>query len=342
MMYLQKKFDWDNAVTASISWDSLKQAIRRIGRITLTTKICNDMLPTGKFLTRINSKDATTCPLCGADETLEHILQCKHPNRIKWKQQTISKIRQLMLRANTDDALIDTFNSAITDWLDHGQVTHSKYPESHQVALYSQWKIGWGHVFTGHLSQDWEMLQGDTQIGKTIHKATDWAANLVTLILQQVITLWETRNEELHGKTKAEQTMKLLVSQKHTIAKLIELKPKCLARDHFLFPNKQDTLLNESSTTKLANWITSRTKAIHNSIQQALKNDIQYTNPVTYWFKPRETTRESTNLGPELQWHRNRLLHDPFNKKKRHKQSNNPTDPQTTTTYQTKLSKYFK
>ena len=161
-----------------------------------------------------------------------------------------------MMKANTNNALIDTFNSALTEWLDHGQVTHSEHPASHQDALHSKWKIGWSHVFTGHLSQDWEKLQGDTQMGKTIHEATDWASNLVTLILQQVIILWETGNEELHDKTKAEKTMKLLNHQKHTIAKLMELKPKCLARDHHLFPSTSDTPLTESSTTKLANWIT--------------------------------------------------------------------------------------
>ena len=145
--------------------------------------------------------------------------------------------------------------------------------------------------------------------------------------------------KELHGKTEAEQTTKLLTHQKHTIAKLLELKPKCLARDHYLFPNNPATLLNESSTTKLANWITTRTKAIQNSIQQALKFDTQHTNPVTHWFKPREPTRE-TNLGPEVQWHRNRLLHDPFNEKKRHKQRT-PKDTQKTTMHQTTLTKHF-
>ena len=52
-VHLQKKCDWNNQVTALASWDSLKKAIRRIGRNTLTTKICNDILPTGAFLTRI-------------------------------------------------------------------------------------------------------------------------------------------------------------------------------------------------------------------------------------------------------------------------------------------------
>ena len=151
----------------------------------------------------------------------------------------------------------------------------------------------------------------------------------------------QTQNEELHGKTKAEKTLKLLAHQKHTIEKLTEPKPKCLARDHHLFPSNSDTLLNESSTTKLANWITTRTKAIQNSIQQALKFDTQHTNPVTHWFKPREPAGETTPE-PEMQWHRNWLLHDPFNKKKKHKHRNNSIDPQRTPMQQTALTQLFK
>ena len=87
-----------------------------------------------------------------------------------------------MIKTDTDDALADTFNSALTNWMDDGQVDHSKCPDSHQQALHSQWKMGWKHVFTGNLSQEWEHLQGDTQIDKKSQKATDWASTLVTMI----------------------------------------------------------------------------------------------------------------------------------------------------------------
>ena len=80
-------------------------------------------------------------------------------------------------------------------------VERSECPESHQDALNSQWRMGWKHVFTGHISQEWEKLQGDVQTDKKTQKATDWTLDLVTILLQQVVTLWEVRKEELHGKT---------------------------------------------------------------------------------------------------------------------------------------------
>ena len=94
--------------------------------------------------------------------------------------------------------------------MDAGQVDHCKHPDSHQKAPCSQWKMGWKHVFTGHLSQEWEKLQGDIQTDKKTQKVTNWASNLVTIILQQVINLWQVRNEEVHGKAESEQMTKLL------------------------------------------------------------------------------------------------------------------------------------
>ena len=233
--------------------------------------------------------------------------------------------------------LSDTFDSASTEWMDNGVVDHLelKCPETHQAALHSQWKIGWKHVFTGHLSQEWELLQGDATENQKILKATDWAADLVTCIMNQVTLLWEIRNEEVHGKTANEQTTKLLNRQKQTIATLIELKDKCLARDHYIFPKEPENLLNETSTTKLANWIATRTQVIKTSIKQAIKHDAQHTNPITNWFKSM-----STNLSTEVQWHQDRLLHDPFNEKKRHKQSSQ-NDSSTTPKHQTTLKQFF-
>ena len=145
--------------------------------------------------------------------------------------------------------------------------------------------------------------------------------------------MWETRNTEVHGDTQNEQTTKLLHRQKTTIEKLMSLKDKCLARDHYIFPQNATNLLNETSTSKLATWIATRKHVIKHSIKHAMKQDVQHTNPITTWFTP----TSASQLAPELQWHRNRLLHDPYNKKKKHKQ------PETTepSLKQTQLTNFF-
>ena len=42
MAKLQEKFEWNESTIQSISWNSLRIAIKRIARTVLTTKICND------------------------------------------------------------------------------------------------------------------------------------------------------------------------------------------------------------------------------------------------------------------------------------------------------------
>ena len=122
--------------------------------------------------------------------------------------------------------------------------------------------MGWCHVFTGHLSQQWEILQENTSKNDKLIAKHQWAANIVTVILKQVINLWEMRNEEVHGATKSEQQNKLLSKQKEKITEILELKTKCLARDHFTFPEDPNKLLKESSASRLATWLATGTKAI--------------------------------------------------------------------------------
>ena len=47
------------------------------------------------------------------------------------------------------------------------------------------------------------------------------------------------------------------------------VEPKCLACDRCVFPKDPATLLTETSTTKLSNWIATRRPAIKASVQQA-------------------------------------------------------------------------
>ena len=212
-----------------------------------------------------------------------------------------------------------------------------KYPVSHRAALFEQQRIGWYHIFTGHLSQQWETLQENTAKNDKLIAKYQWAANIVTIILKQVINLWEMRNEEVHGATKSEQQNKLLVKQKEKIVEILELKPKCLARDHFLFPDDPKELLKETSTSRLATWLATRTKAIKESIRNAQLKDVQFTDTLHRWFQPSNYSKEKNRQ----QWFWDRLLHDPYNKKKKRKETAK-TNEQGPKFFQQTLTKFFK
>ena len=114
----------------------------------------------------------------------------------------------------TDKALSDTIATALTESMDKGTVNCNNYPVSHCAALFEQQRIGRHHIFAGHLSQQWEILQGNTAKNDKSLPKHQWAATIVTVILKQVINLWEMRNKEVHRATKSEQQNKLLAKQK--------------------------------------------------------------------------------------------------------------------------------
>ena len=55
---------------------------------------------------------------------------------------------------------------AITHWFDSGKVNHQLYPEAFKQAIITQSNIGWQHVFMGHISQEWERIQGPAKMKK--------------------------------------------------------------------------------------------------------------------------------------------------------------------------------
>ena len=96
----------------------------------LTTKICNDILPTAITLKKWHLQANDFCVLCGArKETSAHILCCHHPSRKKWRSWSISKLRTTINNQDTALLIQDTICKAITEWFDTGVVQIGAYPQ---------------------------------------------------------------------------------------------------------------------------------------------------------------------------------------------------------------------
>ena len=115
-----------------------------------------------------------------------------------------------MDRFGTSVKMKDTLCSTITDWFDDISVDPSRYPVKYTAAIESQNAIGWHHLFMGHLSTEWAITHGpfETPSG-TIRKAYMWEVAVVEVSLKWFLDLWETRNDNVHGHTKTEQTTRL-------------------------------------------------------------------------------------------------------------------------------------
>ena len=337
IQYLQQKYKWNNSVTQAIAWTSLSRAIRRIDKQDITTKLCTEYLPVAATLKKRSYQTTDTCCLCGATETQKHIFVCNHDSRIKWRRKLIRELLNKLEALKTPDDLTDTICTCMTEWMDTQTVTPEKYPEKHQNAINSQGNIGWYQLFLGYFSQEWEMLyitedsppsQRDTASPCPTPKSARWSTNIVELILRHSIELWMQRNEDVHGHTENEQHQKSIEKNTTEIERLKKLKKQTRPSDAFIFADI-DEVLKKKNLKEMETWIQNKRPAIYHSIKAAKAQSVANTRSIATYFK----TKRSKIIKKLRNWSQDRLIHDPYSKKKRHKQKS--------TGIQTRLRTFF-
>lgn len=231
-----------------------------------------------------------------------------------------------MLALSTRPGLMDVFCGVITDWLDSHTVTPDKYPDKYHAAIITQQNIGWRHMFMGKLSQEWENLQGATLTSSgTLRAPHLWSASIIETILTLTIDLWTERNADVHGRTYAEQNAALLTRYRAEIHRLSSLRPEMRPSDTIILDHV-DQILAHDKAIDLADWITTNRPLIYRSIKHAHTAATSRTRRIYSWFPPLSTT----GFANIRRWARDRLIFDPYSKKKRHKEP--PRGIQTTLT----------
>ena len=113
------------------------------------------------------------------------------------------------------------------------------------------------------------------------------------------------------------------------IIRLHSLKHHLRPSDADILFKGTNTLLKSLDPTVLNNWIATRRPAIYQSIKRAKTESVSNTKSLLNWLTP--TTRN-----PQQQrWTLNKLLYDPYSKKKRHKKSFKPTTQSSITPFLT-------
>ena len=112
---LKDKNNWQDHIIDNIEWRCLTIAINRIQRPVLTTKCCNNLLPTALSLYKRKYQDNNKYVLCGAHETGEYLIHCNHHSRIQCRRRFIRTIRIRLTAMNIDDAFAEVIANCITD-----------------------------------------------------------------------------------------------------------------------------------------------------------------------------------------------------------------------------------
>jgi len=247
---------------------------------------------------------------------MEHILRCKDKSQNQWRKTFLSTLRDGLIAYQTKFALHVVMLTALEEWFRSGLVDPENYPIEYESAIQSQGLIGWKNFFLGKISRAWGVAQGQVVMSNgKVREPRSWSLMIVKTTLKQVINLWYQRNDDVHKINTVVRKQNLLSKLKDSIKDLLSMRPQCRATDEFLFPEDPEYLLNSSDEGILSRWILSRKPAILHSVKRAKESDIARTNPIYNFFQP----TDPTNFQRAMRWKRDRLLHDPYNKKKRHK-----------------------
>ena len=143
-----------------------------------------------------------------------------------------------------------------------------------------------------------------------------WGTHVVEICLQFSIKLWEQRNTEVHGATAQGRKRIKTAKFKAAILHLQSLQPQAHPDDSFLFDGI-GVMLQEANPNTMEDWILSRRPSIYNSIRKAKNQAASDTHKLYHWYPHLKPSASTTK---RLQnWFQNKLVFEPFSKKKRHK-----------------------
>ena len=98
-----------------------------------------------------------------------------------------------------------------------------------------------------------------------------WEATIVEVSLKWFLELWETRNNDVHGHTKTEQTTRLQTRHRITARRMMAQRPMVRPSDQWMFPTDPDAYLETATAHQLGTWIASRRKTIKEQCKDGCK-----------------------------------------------------------------------
>ena len=234
---------WDDlSVFDSIDWELYHSTHRRFSFLKklFLTKWLHDLLPLQARQFKISQSPSPLCPSsCGCTETRPHFLRCPHPDRIRHWRDFIPSLVSLA-KTNKLDPYLRRLMLVFVDPL-AGNVPPdiTGLPSHYHDLLIRQQRIGPDSFLLGWLHTDWVQLQHQFLVARKLPHNHNQAFNsigaILSLVLEQIHSLWLLRNTHLHGSTESTSPAyirsHLLLQLEHLYAQ----REQCLHTDQHLF-----------------------------------------------------------------------------------------------------------
>ena len=137
-------------------------------------------------------------------QNMEHFWKCPSAPRLQWRRQFLKVLKQKLLDLGTGPEVRDLLVAKIQAVLD-GE-NPNQVPEHPTLAMIcaTQQEIHWDQLLLGWFSLQWN-THIRTQPGTNQNHNTTWTTEIIDFIFTQWWKLWESQNQDRHGRDLATQ-----------------------------------------------------------------------------------------------------------------------------------------
>jgi hypothetical protein len=290
---------WTDSTYSSIHWPAYFRSFKKrpLTSQLRIQKFSFGWLPVGRIRHRIDPDNPDSCPSClGRNETCEHIMRCRERRRADLHTSQIDDLKDHLVKTKTPRPLTTAIIQGVTGFYrdPNYQIPIPRYNPINpntvlRQGLNDQNAIGWGRMYTGHISQDFQTVHNvDRPRGSHDRHAnaatlSDWTSKLITLLFDQVEDQWKLRNEALHGRDRAEHSLfhRALLCAKAT--RLYAQAEHLMAIDRPLF-SRPLTTIHDLPTHSLEVWILQVEPTLLRCLSDAKEHHAQTNTTIDDYF----------------------------------------------------------
>ncbi len=256
--WLSRQFHWPRPTIATIDFQGLSTALRCFPSplYRFTTKWINQSLPTRRRVHRYDQHIPPTCKNCPlTTECDTHLLTCPSDPRRSACAELYTSLRTRLIQLHTQPAIRDTILHLVCLALD----LPSCPPPTIADLLSQQQLIGQPILFLkGRWSKTFRIQQEQfycTQHRPITFSGDRWMRHILTLLFEQLHSLWHCRNAQTHG---ADQELQDKIKREQLTIRVTALYnqlPNLLVHDRQAFESlTQDDLLS-GPTSSISTWL---------------------------------------------------------------------------------------
>ncbi|KAI2502698.1 hypothetical protein MHU86_11755 [Fragilaria crotonensis] len=223
--FLQKKYKWNDDITATVAWEAFSLCGHRVrnDKAPTRSKLVHNWLNVGAQRAKHGTVESVTlraCPYCALPEDFVHLLSCRSPKAMTSRYDAVIVLKKALGESAGNISIF----RAITQWTLHPTVTPTlpsgvpSLQTSINRAVQSQTDIGWLNLFRGIISAEWGNVtteDSSSPMSRGVHStaAVHHLAGTIRALQDYSIAIWKSRNEVLHQN--AELSNDILRAQLH-------------------------------------------------------------------------------------------------------------------------------